>query len=116
MTLDADTRVARRAARKRRTWPRVLAAVVAAVVLFALGVAGGRAPGDPAGARRPQTADRDQPPRPPTKPKEKKKRGGGVWGCCGLLVGVDGGGFRFTLWVSLLPAGAAWAARPPFAR
>jgi hypothetical protein len=43
VSLDTDARLARRAARKRRTWPRVLAAIVAAVVLFALGVALGLA-------------------------------------------------------------------------
>lgn len=43
MTLDADARLARRAARRRRTWPRVVAAVAAAALLFALGVALGLA-------------------------------------------------------------------------
>ena len=43
MTLDAEARLARRAARKRRTWPRVVASLAAAVVLFALGVALGLA-------------------------------------------------------------------------
>jgi hypothetical protein len=43
VTLDEEARLARRSARKRRTWPRVLAAVVGAVVLFALGVALGLA-------------------------------------------------------------------------
>lgn len=43
MTLDEEARLARRSARKRRTWPRVLAAVVGAVILFALGVALGLA-------------------------------------------------------------------------
>jgi hypothetical protein len=41
VTLDA--RIARRQAARRRTWPRVLAAVAAGVVLFALGVALGLA-------------------------------------------------------------------------
>jgi hypothetical protein len=43
VTLDAEARLARRAARRRRTWPRVLAAVVGAVILFALGLALGLA-------------------------------------------------------------------------
>jgi hypothetical protein len=43
VTLDADARLARRAARRRRTWPRVVAAVAAAALLFALGVALGLA-------------------------------------------------------------------------
>jgi hypothetical protein len=43
VTLDEEARLARRAARRRRTWPRVLAVVVAAVLLFALGVALGLA-------------------------------------------------------------------------
>ena len=43
MTLDAEARLARRTARKRRTWPRVLAAVIAAAILFALGLALGLA-------------------------------------------------------------------------
>jgi hypothetical protein len=43
VTLDEEARLARRSARKRRTWPRVLAAVVGAVILFALGVALGLA-------------------------------------------------------------------------
>jgi hypothetical protein len=42
VTLDA-TRVARRQAVKRRTWPRVVVVVAAAAVLFALGVALGLA-------------------------------------------------------------------------
>ena len=43
MTLGVDARAARRAARRRRTWPRVLAAVVGAAILFGLGVALGLA-------------------------------------------------------------------------
>lgn len=43
MTLDAQARLARRAARKRRTWPRVVAIVLAAALLFAIGVALGLA-------------------------------------------------------------------------
>ena len=43
MTLHADARLARRAGRRRRTWPRVVAAVAAAALLFALGVALGLA-------------------------------------------------------------------------
>ncbi len=43
MTLDAEARVARRAARRRRTWPRVLAVVVGAVLLVAVGLAVGLA-------------------------------------------------------------------------
>lgn len=43
MTLDTDARLARRGARRRRRWPRVLAAVVGAVLLFAVGLALGRA-------------------------------------------------------------------------
>jgi hypothetical protein len=43
VSLGADERLARRAARRRRGWPRVLAAVAGAVILFALGVALGLA-------------------------------------------------------------------------
>ncbi|HEY7177779.1 MAG TPA: hypothetical protein VH305_01280 [Gaiella sp.] len=43
MSLGQDERLARRAARRRRRWPRVLAAVAGAVILFALGVALGLA-------------------------------------------------------------------------
>jgi hypothetical protein len=43
VTLDTEARVARRAARRRRRWPGILAAVVGALVLFALGLALGRA-------------------------------------------------------------------------
>jgi hypothetical protein len=43
VTLDAEARVARRAARRRRTWPRVLAVVVGAVLLVAVGLAVGLA-------------------------------------------------------------------------
>ena len=68
LTLDADTRVARRAARKRRTWPRVLAAVVAAVVLFALGVALGLALDDRPVPGGTQTSLRTLPPLPQTSP------------------------------------------------
>jgi hypothetical protein len=42
VNLDA-TRLGRRQAARRRTWPRVVGALVAAVVLFALGVALGLA-------------------------------------------------------------------------
>jgi hypothetical protein len=42
VTLDA-TRLGRRQAARRRTWPRVVGALVAAAVLFALGVALGLA-------------------------------------------------------------------------
>ena len=43
MTIDAEARVARRAARRRRRWPRVLAVVVGAVLLVAVGLAVGLA-------------------------------------------------------------------------
>ena len=43
MTLDTEARVARRAVRRRRRWPGILAAIVGALVLFALGLALGRA-------------------------------------------------------------------------
>jgi hypothetical protein len=43
VTLDTEARVARRAARRRRRWPRVVAVVGVAVVLFALGLALGLA-------------------------------------------------------------------------
>jgi hypothetical protein len=43
VTLDAEARVARRAARRRRRWPRVLAVVVGAVLLVAVGLAVGLA-------------------------------------------------------------------------
>jgi purine-cytosine permease-like protein len=42
VTPDA-TRLGRRQAARRRTWPRVVGALVAAIVLFALGVALGLA-------------------------------------------------------------------------
>ena len=68
MSLDADARLARRAARKRRTWPRVLGAVVAAVVLFALGVALGLALDDRPVPGGTQTSLRTLPPLPQTTP------------------------------------------------
>jgi hypothetical protein len=43
VTLDADARVARRAARRRRTWPRIVAVVVGAALVFAIGLAVGLA-------------------------------------------------------------------------
>jgi hypothetical protein len=43
VTLDTDARLARRAARRRRRWPLVLAAVLCAILLFAVGLALGRA-------------------------------------------------------------------------
>jgi hypothetical protein len=42
VTLDA-TRLARRQAGRRRTWPRVVAVVLGAAIVFALGVALGLA-------------------------------------------------------------------------
>jgi hypothetical protein len=43
VTLDAEARVARRAARRRRTWPRVVAVVLCAALVFAVGLALGLA-------------------------------------------------------------------------
>ena len=68
MTLDADALAARRAARRRRTWPRLLAAVVAAVVLFALGVALGLALDDRPVPGGTQTSVRTLEPLPQTAP------------------------------------------------
>ncbi len=68
MSLDADARLARRAARKRRTWPRVLAAVVGAALLFALGVALGLALDDRPVPGGTQTSIRTLPPLPQTTP------------------------------------------------
>ena len=68
MSLDADTRLARRAARRRRTWPRVLAAVVGAVILFALGVALGLALDDRPVPGGTQTSVRTLEPLPQTTP------------------------------------------------
>ena len=68
MSLDADARLARRAARKRRTWPRVLVAVVGAAVLFALGVALGLALEDRPVPGGTQTSIRTLPPLPQTTP------------------------------------------------
>lgn len=68
MSLDADARLARRAARKRRTWPRVLFAVVGAAVLFALGVALGLALEDRPVPGGTQTSIRTLPPLPQTTP------------------------------------------------
>ena len=68
MSLDADARLARRAARKRRTWPRVLAAVVGAALLLALGVALGLALDDRPVPGGTQAAIRTLPPPPQTSP------------------------------------------------
>ena len=68
MSLDADARLARRAARKRRTWPRVLVAVVGAALLFALGVALGLALDDRPVPGGTQTSIRTLPPLPQTTP------------------------------------------------
>lgn len=68
MSLDADARLARRAARKRRTWPRVLVAVVGAALLFALGVALGLALEDRPVPGGTQTSIRTLPPLPQTTP------------------------------------------------
>ncbi len=68
MTLDADARAARRVARRRRTWPRVLAAVAGAVVLFALGVALGLALEDRPVPGGTQTSVRTLEPLPQTTP------------------------------------------------
>ena len=68
MSLDADARLARRAARKRRTWPRVLAAVGGAALLFALGVALGLALDDRPVPGGTQTSIRTLPPLPQTTP------------------------------------------------
>jgi len=68
VSLDADARLARRAARKRRTWPRVLVAVVGAALLFALGVALGLALEDRPVPGGTQTSIRTLPPLPQTTP------------------------------------------------
>jgi len=68
VSLDADARLARRAARKRRTWPRVLVAVVGAALLFALGVALGLALDDRPVPGGTQTSIRTLPPLPQTTP------------------------------------------------
>ncbi len=68
MTLDADTRLARRAARRRRTWPRVVTAVAAAALLFALGVALGLALDDRPVPGGTQTFVRTLEPLPQTAP------------------------------------------------
>ena len=68
MSLDADARLARRAARKRRTRPRVLAAGVGAALLFALGVALGLALDDRPVPGGTQTSIRTLPPLPQTTP------------------------------------------------
>jgi hypothetical protein len=66
--LDTDARVARRAARRRRRWPRVVAAILGAVVLFALGVALGLALDDRPVPGGTQTSIRTLPPLPQTSP------------------------------------------------
>jgi len=66
--LDPEARVARRAARKRRRWPRVLAGLLAAVVLFALGVALGLALDDRPVPGGTQTSVRTLEPLPQTTP------------------------------------------------
>jgi len=68
VSLDTDPRVARRAARRRRTWPRVVAAIVGAVVLFALGVALGLALDDRPVPGGTQTSIRTLEPLPQTAP------------------------------------------------
>jgi hypothetical protein len=68
VSLDADARLARRAARKRRTWPRVLVAVVGAALRFALGVALGLALEDRPVPGGTQTSIRTLPPLPQTTP------------------------------------------------
>lgn len=68
MTLDPEARLARRAARKRRTWPRVVAVVVGAVLLFALGLALGLALDDRPVPGGTQTFVRTLEPLPQTAP------------------------------------------------
>ncbi len=68
MTLDADARLARRTARRRRTWPRVAAVVAAAALLFALGVALGLALDDRPVPGGTQTFVRTLEPLPQTAP------------------------------------------------
>ena len=68
MTLDAEARLARRAARKRRVWPRVLAAIACAAILFALGVALGLALDDRPVPGGTQTSIRTLEPLPQTTP------------------------------------------------
>jgi hypothetical protein len=43
VTLDTEARVARRASRRRRRWPRIVAGVLGALLLFAVGLALGLA-------------------------------------------------------------------------
>ena len=68
MTLDAEARLSRRAARRRRTWPRVVAAVVGAMLLFALGLALGLALDDRPVPGGTQTFVRTLEPLPQTAP------------------------------------------------
>jgi hypothetical protein len=68
VTLDADARAARRVARPRPTWPRVLAAGAGALVLFALGVALGLALEDRPVPGGTQTSVRTLEPLPQTTP------------------------------------------------
>ena len=68
MTLDTDARLARRAVRKRRRWPRVLAAIACAAILFALGVALGLALDDRPVPGGTQTSIRTLEPLPQTTP------------------------------------------------
>ena len=67
-SLDTEASVARRAARRRRRWPRVLAAIAAAAILFALGVALGLALDDRPVPGGTQTSIRTLPPLPQTTP------------------------------------------------
>jgi hypothetical protein len=67
VTLDA-TRVARRQSARRRTWPRVVAVVLGAAILFALGVALGLALDDRPVPGGTQTYVRTLEPLPQTEP------------------------------------------------
>lgn len=68
MTLDAEARAARRAVRRHRTWPRVLAVVLGAALLFAVGLAFGLALDDRPVPGGTQTYIRTLEPLPQTAP------------------------------------------------
>jgi hypothetical protein len=68
VTIDTEARLARRAARKRRTWPRVAAVVVGALLLFAVGLALGLALDDRPVPGGTQTLVRTLEPLPQTSP------------------------------------------------
>lgn len=66
--LDVEARLARRAARRRRRWPRALAVVIGAVALFVLGLSLGLALQDRPVPGGTQTVVRTLEPLPQTTP------------------------------------------------